>query len=76
MNSRTKQFLESEQGALLRIELVNMTKSRKYNTRSMYSTLDKDGITFVDKHMKYMSMYPSLNCAQYVSNLKLMTKIK
>lgn len=42
----------------------------------MYSTADKNGVTFVDKHMKYMSQYPSLNCVQYVSNLKLMTKVK
>lgn len=42
----------------------------------MYSTADKNGVTFVDKHMRYMSQYPSLNCVQYVSNLKLMTKVK
>ena len=53
-----------------------MAKSKDYNTRTMYSTSDKDGLTFVDKHMKYMSLYPSLNCQQYVLNLKLMTKIK
>jgi len=53
-----------------------MTESAQYNTRTMYSISNKDGLTFVDKHMKYMSMYQSLNCRQYVSNLKLMTKIR
>ena len=53
-----------------------MAKSKEYNTRTMYSTSDKDGLSFVDKHMKYMSLYPSLNCKQYVLNLKLMTKIR
>jgi len=53
-----------------------MTQSDKYSTRTMYSTSKKDGLTFVDKHMKYMSLYPSLNHQQYVQNLKLMTKIR
>lgn len=53
-----------------------MAQSVEYNTRTMYSTSDKDGLTFVDKHMKYMSLYPNLNHHQYVVNLKLMTKIK
>jgi hypothetical protein len=53
-----------------------MTQSDEFSTRTMYSTNDKDGLTFVDKHMKYMSLYPTLNCQQYVLNLKLMTRIK
>lgn len=60
----------------LRDELTRMAQSVEYNTRTMYSTSDKDGLTFVDKHMKYMSLYPNLNHHQYVVNLKLMTKIK
>ena len=51
-----------------------MTQSEDYNTRSTYSPSDKNGINFVDKHMKYMSNYPNLNCQQYIKNLKLMTK--
>lgn len=53
-----------------------MTQSTDYNTRTSYSTSDENGITFVDKHMKYMSLYPTLDCAQYVSNLKMKTKIR
>ena len=53
-----------------------MEKSLLYNTKSIYSTKEKGGVSFVEKHLNYMSQYPALNCQQYVSNLKLMTKIK
>jgi hypothetical protein len=74
MNTRTKSFYESQKGIALREELIRMTESESYNTNSTYSTLDPNGITFVEKHMKYMSLYPAMNCEQYVSNLKLKTK--
>jgi hypothetical protein len=76
INTRTKQFFVSEKGVLLRDELVKMTKSKQYNTKSMYSTTDKTGRTFVDKHMIYMSQYPTLNHQQYISNLRVMTRIR
>lgn len=69
-------FFQSEEGIELRRELTGMAESKDYNTRTMYSTSEKDGMSFVDKHMKYMSLYPNLNCQQYVQNLKLMTKIR
>lgn len=61
---------------MLRVELIKMTHDGNYNTRSTYSTSDKDGLTFVDKHMKYMSLYPNLNHKQYVMNLKLKTLVR
>jgi hypothetical protein len=76
INTRTTTFFKSDEGVQLRDELTKMTQSSEYNTRTMYSTSEKDGLTFIDKHMKYMSQYPSLNCRQYVLNLKLMTKIR
>lgn len=77
INLRTKQFSETVGGSYLHEELLKMAKSKHYNTRSMYTTLDTDNNqqTFVEKHMKYASQFPNLNYAQYVSNLKLMTKI-
>lgn len=74
MNTRIKSFSESERGVLLREELMKMTQSEDYNTLTSYSTVDPNGMSFVEKHMKYMSQYPSLNCEQYISNLKLMSK--
>lgn len=74
MNTRAKAFYESEKGVLARKELVSMTESEQYRTRSTYSSQIASQRSFVDKHMKYMSQFPDLNCAQYISNLKLMTK--
>jgi len=74
MNTRIKLFSESEQGIVLREELVKMTQCEDYNTRTRYSTVDPNGESFVEKHMKYMSQYPTMNHQQYISNLKLMTK--
>jgi len=74
MNTRIKSFSDSERGTLLREELVKMTQSKDYNTLTSYSTVDPNGLTFVEKHMKYMSQYPTMNHEQYVSNLKLMSK--
>ncbi|AHB42544.1 hypothetical protein RAAC3_TM7C00001G0702 [Candidatus Saccharibacteria bacterium RAAC3_TM7_1] len=51
-----------------------MVKSQQYNTRTMYSAQDVNGLGFVEKHMRYMSQFPNLDCLQYVSNLKMMTK--
>ena len=74
MNTRIKSFSESERGVLLREVLVKMTASKDYNTVALFSTLSPEGLSFVEKHMKYMSLYPAMNCEQYVSNLKLKTK--
>ena len=53
-----------------------MAADENYNTRTTYSTSDKDGISFVEKHMEYMGLYPNLDHQQYISNLKLKTKIR
>lgn len=74
--TRSKEFLKSEEGLNVRDELRKMVKSKQYNTKSIYSTLDENGISFVDRHLKYIIQYPNLNCAHYISNLKLKTKLK
>lgn len=61
---------------MLREELVSMVESPEYNTRSIYSTIGSDGSNFVERHMNYMSGFPSMNHLQYVQNLKLKTKIR
>ncbi len=72
---RVKAFLETEQGALVYEELLKMAESKNYHTVSGYSVSDPDGVSFVDKQMKYMSQYPTMNHLQYVSNLKMKTKL-
>lgn len=75
-NHQTRQaFLKSEKAQLLRGILVEMTKSPLYNTRIQGLADYPDERRFVEKHMTYMSGFPRMDHVQYVSNLKLMTKI-
>src|ERR1700757_2232936 len=73
--SRTA-FLKTEKARLLREELLAMVKSPEYNTRPIYSTVESEGSQFVEKHMNYMSDFRNMDHWQYVSNLKLKTKIR
>lgn len=71
---------ESEEGALIQKELRAMAADATYNTGSSYST-DSDAysdhlIPFVDKHMRYLMVHPSVDPAHYLANLRLMTRIR
>ena len=74
MNTRLKAFLESEQGGIVRNELIKMVASEDYNTATAYSVDDPRGLSFVDGQMRYMSQYPTMNYTQYIANLKIKTK--
>ena len=73
--SRQK-FLASDEAELIRVDLKKMTADPCFNTKSMYSASTLDDVTFVDKHMKYLADHPKLNPQQYLSNIRLMTRIK
>lgn len=75
MTSKKRVFFASEEGEWLRSELIAMAKSAQYNTKSTYTTISEDELLFVDKHMNYVSSYPNINAKQYLSNLKLKTKL-
>lgn len=70
-----QQFINSEKGRLLRDALVLMVNDPGYNTHSFQYGIEFDELRFVDKHMNYMSQYPLMDHWQYVSNVKLMTKV-
>jgi hypothetical protein len=73
-------FYNSEEGIVTLNKLKEMSKSDIYNTEAGYSAnavLYPDKlIPFVDKHMLYLKNHPSINTEHYISNLKLMTKIR
>ena len=72
----TQKYLDSDIAKLVNIELEAMAASSEYNTESSYSPSSTERITFVDKHMKYLSTHQKVDYRHYISNLKLMTKIK
>lgn len=60
--------------------LAQMDKDTIYNTEPSYSANgDKypdHSMPFVDKHMNYLRTHPSIDPQQYISNLRLMTRIR
>ena len=64
----------------IRQRLQNMVDSNSYNTESSYAAnglLYPDNlISFVDRHINYLNSHPKLDAGMYLSNLRLMTRIR
>lgn len=71
-----KLFFTSQKGLLARQDLEDMMNSKEFNTASTYSPSSTERIQFVDKHLDYLSKHPQVNPNHYLSNLKLMTRIR
>lgn len=71
-----QKFLASDAAVLAREQLMKMMDDPEFNTRSTYSPSSEERMLFVDKHMKYLGQHPNLNPQHYLSNLRLMTRIK
>lgn len=73
-------FFTSEEGLLTQETLRAMMTDVNYHTDSSYSAntaLHSDNlVSFVDKHMSYLRDHPSTDPRQYLSNLRLMTRIR
>lgn len=80
LTKKRSNFFDSQEGLETKEALAEMHANKGYNTNSDYSTnQDKypdNRIPFVDKHMKYLSENQSINIKHYLSNLRLMTRIK
>ena len=72
-------FFESEEGVLAMNVLRGMMVDETFNTDSSFSSnadsYPDNLITFVDKHMTYLNTHPNIDPRQYVSNLRLMTRV-
>lgn len=74
---RAKDFLASSEGKAAYADLRSMEQDKEYKTDSTYSPSSKDGcLLFIDKHMNYLATHKSVNSMQYISNLKLIAKIR
>ncbi len=73
-------FYESTDGVDVKDRLKSMVLSVAYNTKSSYTAngnLYPDNlIPFVDKHMQYLSLHPTIDPYHYLANLRLITKLK
>ena len=78
--SKRVDFFNSEEGVEIEQILMQMTTDTAYNTNSIYSAntdlYPDNQMSFVDKHMNYLRCHPAIDTRQYLSNLRLMTKLK
>lgn len=74
---KAQEFLKSEAGKAAYAELLRMIQDDSYNTTSSFSPSAKDGnLSFIDKHMNYLCSHLDVNASQYLSNLRLITKVR
>ncbi len=73
-------FVSDDEKADIKNLLTLLVENDTYNTKSSFSADSvrfPDGqISFVEKHMDYLMCHKGLNPYQYVSNLRLMTRIR
>ena len=73
-------FAETEKGKEIRHKLWLLTEDNQYNTSSSYSAnelLYPDNLMpFIDKHMNYLINHPMLDPDTYMSNIKLLTRLR
>lgn len=67
-------YYDSVQCIEARQSLQQMVDSPAYDTDSKYYSDDMPG--FVERHLQYLSTHSVKNLDGYISNLKLMTKVK
>lgn len=75
---RRVSFFDSPEGAVIKKELEQIVANQGFNTDSTYSADAEHHpdnlISFVDKHMNYLNVHPSIDPSQYIANLRLMTR--
>jgi hypothetical protein len=74
---RAQEFLVSSEGLAAYAALVEMESNAGYKTLATYSPRSENGhLSFIDKHMGYLCTHLGVNADQYVSNLRLITKVR
>lgn len=71
-----QKFLVSKEAETIRETLEAMMDDPEFNTTSLYSSAAGEKQLFVDKHLRYLSLHTNLNADHYLSNLRLMTRIR
>ncbi len=77
-NTQSRQkFLASDEAEAFRRDLLAIAADPLYNTESIYTTMEEtESSVFVQKHMSYLSNNLNITPEQYLSNLKLRTRIR
>lgn len=77
-NTQSRQkFLASDEAEQFRLDLLAIAADPLFNTKSIYTTLEEsESSVFVHKHLSYLSNNLNITPEQYLSNLKLRTRIR
>jgi hypothetical protein len=75
-NEYKRQFLASEEAVTIKQQLRLMVDDPRYNTQSFYTSMQDEDISFVEKHIAYLSEHPKIKTSEYLSNLRLRTKLR
>lgn len=77
---RKEDFFTTEEGIKFLKALHEMSLDTTYITEEGYSSNSErypgNRISFVNKHMDYLVKHPTTNPAHYLSNLRLMTRVR
>lgn len=77
MKSRAKHYIDEPE---ILLELQAMVEDEKYRTVPGYTiddtTYPDNAIPFIEEHLAYLRKHPKLDPAHYLSNLRLMLKIR
>lgn len=74
MSSAQKRFYASEQCDEARKQLQALVDSDQYETNPSYHLANP--LSFIERHLYYLSIRPPIELNGYISNLKLMTRIR
>lgn len=78
--SKKADFFETPEGVRARQILIAMAADAGYTTVSSYSANSElypdHKIPFVEKHMEYLRAHPATDPEHYLSNLRLMTRLR
>ncbi len=73
-------FFATQEGDEFKQTLREMERDNSFITESGYSAnaelYPDHSISFVDRHVAYIKAHPSTDPSQYLSNLKLMTRVR
>lgn len=71
-----QEFLKTPAGAQAKRDLRHMVISQIYDTSGTYDPQKGRGQIFVQRHLEYLIKHPYVSTSAYLSNLRVMTKVK
>ena len=71
-----EQFLLTDTGSSAKLELQRMADSPSFHTRPAYDIVTGRRSPFVDRHLNYLAAHPYVKPAAYLTNLKVMVKVR